>query len=135
MEPHPLWEYPSYPLSDVFELFTIDFTEALSNRKIEEICERCVRIDLKHDGILNGVAIWHRLELDDEDETLTIDTGLIEKPAKNKHLKWSRDFKQAVHIFENKVELKPNTAAVNLDCFIKFETKQGKFNIDFKTNK
>lgn len=139
MEPHPLWEYPSFPLSDIYEIFTLDFSEntldSLGN------VEKCLEMDIKNEGLLNGAAIWYVLEFDDEEENEkakntrvgVIDTGLLEAPIKGKHLKWSRDFKQAVHILEKKIEVNENSAT-KLKCTVKFEIKQASFKIDFKTD-
>lgn len=126
MEPHPLWEYPSYPLSKVYEIFEVDFTKRSLNN---ECIEKPIRLDLENEGLLNGVAIWHTIEFDQEN---IISTGLVESPRKNKHLKWTKDYKQAVHILDQKVQV---TCTVSLTCYLKFEPKLGKFNVDFKIEK
>lgn len=130
MEPHPLWEYPSFPLSDVYEIFCLEFDDK-SCQKMEETHEKSLEIGLKNAGLLNGVAIWSVLEFDQE--SYTIDTGLLEKPIKGQHLKWSRDFKQAVHILENKTFVNEDSST-KLNCAIKFEFNSGNFKIEFKTS-
>lgn len=126
MEPHPLWEYPSYPISDVYEIFSLEF----QNDSTELVYERSFDLDLINEGLLNGVAIWNAFEFDKDN---TIDTGLLEKPIKNKHLIWSRDFKQAVHILETKTHINEN-ASKKLSCKIRFEIQKGDFSIQFTTN-
>lgn len=135
MEPHPLWEYPSYPLSDVYELFALDFRKTT----ISGCEERTLGIEIKHEGLLNGAAIWYELEFDDEDKNdakksaKVVNTGLVEEPVRGKHLKWSRDFKQAVCILENKIQVK-EPSKMKLKCILKFKPSQGEFKVDFKTD-
>lgn len=132
MEPHPLWEYPSYPMSSVHEIFSIDFVKGIE----EDVYEKSIKMRLENEGLLNGVAIWSTLEFDAEDETLKIDSGLIEKPVKNKHLKWNRGYKQAVHILEKKHRIaEADLSNTSLNCMLTFNVKQGAFNVDFKVDK
>lgn len=132
MEPHPLWEYPSCPLSDSHEIFSFDF---VNSSNLSETINQKIQLPLKNTGLLNGIAIWHVIEYDEQDPSLQINTGLIEDPRQNQHLQWSKDYKQAVHILDGKFEItEMNRDLINLNCFIKFEPKIGKFDVDFKVN-
>lgn len=127
MEPHPLWEYPSFPLSDPLEIFSFNFE---TSKKVTEPCANTIKIPIKNNGLLNGIAIWHELDYDDE---FCLNTGLQENPKINQHLVWSKDYKQAVHILDKKYEITDsNRDSFKLNCLIKFEPRLGNFDIDFK---
>ncbi len=130
MEPHPLWEYPCYPLSDVYEIFEFELKNSFDlNDKIE--IKKQVVISFKNNGILNGIALWHSVDFEETDSSLN--AGLLKEPEANKKLEWSRQYKQAVHILDKKYEINDsNMASLNLICSVNFKCKQGAFSVDFK---
>lgn len=66
MEPHPLWEYPSYPLTNVHEVFRFDFVK----KKSEHSIINDVPMPIKSEGVLNGIALWSKIEYDEDDKSL-----------------------------------------------------------------
>ena len=68
MEPHPLWEYPSYPVTDVHEVFRFDFHK----QGLEADIANEIAMPIKSDGVLNGVALWSKIEYDEEDKSLRL---------------------------------------------------------------
>ena len=129
MEPHPLWEYPCYPLSTVQEIFTVDFENFSS---IKSPITKEIKLPLINEGLLNGVALWYEIEFDDNE---LINGGLLEKPVLNKKLVWTKNYKQAVHILDKKYEInKLNMNNMDLKCVFNFDVKLGKIDFDFKSN-
>jgi hypothetical protein len=124
MEPHPLWEYPAYPLSDVHEVFNLDFEPCttLTNKII-----RKTTISLTNPGVLNGVALWHEIEFEKD---LKLNTGILEEPVVGKKVVWSKFHKQAVHILDKEIN---SNQQMKVECTINFNPMQGEFKIDFKT--
>jgi len=124
MEPHPLWEYPAYPLSDIHEVFNLDFEQhaTLTNKIM-----RKTSIPLTNPGVLNGVALWHVIEFDKDSN---LNTGILEVPVTGKKILWSKFYKQAVHILDKEVN---SNNQMKVECAINFSPTQGEFKIDFKT--
>ncbi|CAF0727754.1 unnamed protein product [Brachionus calyciflorus] len=128
MEPHPLWEYPSYPLSEVYEIFCFNFASSANEPVLKTF-----KFELKSNGFLNGAALWHELDFDENDPSLVINTGLLEKPQNDKYLVWSKNYKQAVHIMDRKVNItEENKNSMYVICTVKFDPKLGNFNVDFR---
>lgn len=65
IEPHPLWEYPCYPLSDVHEVFSFDSL----TQNLESSSNVNVQIPVVNKGVLNGIVLWNEIEYD-QDSTL-----------------------------------------------------------------
>lgn len=129
MEPHPLWEYPSKPLSDPVEVFDFNF----NSQGVSEPFKNSLKFKLKENGLLNGFALWHVLELDEDNPSIQINTGLLKSPEIGKNLVWSKDYKQAVHIMDNKIDINDSNRLKSwVICNVSFEPILGKFNIDFK---
>lgn len=136
MEPHPLWEYPSQPLSDVHEIYRLEFTNAESFKTEEAKCvQKSVKLNLIHPGTLNGVAIWYELDYDENSNNTSefkVNTGLLQPPQANRNLVWSRDFKQAVHILDKQYHIDhTNNSTFDFNCLLNFNIKSGSFKLDF----
>lgn len=127
MEPHPLWEYPSKPLSNSVEIFAFNFNSKCVSEPLKKVFE----IKLNANGLLNGFALWHVLEFDEDDPSFSINTGLLREPHFGQNLLWSKEYKQAVHIMDKKTEITDFNSS-NVFCSVNFEPVLGKFNIDFK---
>ena len=128
MEPHPLWEYPCYPLSEEHEIFSYDSKTQFINKSITS----SISIPLIHSGVLNGVALWQIFEYDESDSAFFINSGLKETPHKGHKLDWSQHYKQAVQILDKTYSLDENQENIKLNCEIIFDSTLGKFNIQFK---
>ena len=129
MEPHPLWEYPCFPLSDIHEIFSFE----LSNSNCEDT-DKEIKMPFTANGLLNGVALWYSVDFDNN-KSLEIDTGILEQTIPNKKLEWSKLYKQAVHILDKKYDInKTNRSHLYLSCIVNFKCKEGLFNVDFKIN-
>lgn len=120
MEPHPLWEYPSVPLSDPFEIFKL----VVSSKQDVKVSKE-TETDIKLDGLLNGVAMWYEIDYGE----FKLNTGLLEEPQANKNLVWHANYKQTVRILDNKYEIKSPS---KLTCHVDFDVKNAKFDVDFK---
>lgn len=127
MEPHPLWEYPSKPLSNSVEVFDFNF----NSKCVSEPFKKNFDIKLSDNGLLNGFALWHVLEFDENDPTFSINTGLLKEPQFGKNLIWSKDYKQAVHLMDKKIQITDFNRS-HVICSVSFEPVLGKFSIDFK---
>lgn len=77
-EPHPLWEYPAYPRSEVTELLTFDLTVGVPEKTM-----------LKNEGEIplndlnkpcHGVALWMEYHLTD---ARTVSGGLVKVRERN----------------------------------------------------
>ena len=123
-EPHPLWEYPAYPLSDINEIYSIDTTLAENLEKKAEVINN--KIKLTNPGTLNAVVIWHEIIYENDE---TINTGIIEKPVAKKHIKWSMKYKQGVHLLDRKYKIDEGTAYINYT--INSDLKNGIFDCKF----
>ena len=66
LEPHPLWEYPSNPLSDVHEIFSYDS----QTQNLENSSKFNIPMPITSNGTLNGIALWHEIDYDESDPTL-----------------------------------------------------------------
>jgi hypothetical protein len=123
-EPHPLWEYPAYPLSDIYEIYSVDVTEPIEKEA------NCIKntIKLNCQGNLNAIVIWHELIFDDG----VINTGIVEKPVAKQHIKWSMQYKQGVHLFDRKYKIdENNNEAINVGYKINCDLKNGIFDCRF----
>jgi hypothetical protein len=123
-------------LSDEREIFAFNFDDSdksLSNSK--ESVRSETEFELKHAGLLNGMAMWYEVDYsrDRLDDELTINTGLVEAPRPQQHLVWNKNFRQAVTILDQKhVVDESNMAKLKVKCFVNFELKAGNFTVDFK---
>ena len=125
-EPHPLWEYPCKAISSEHEIFSFDFNK--TDKNISQVID----MPIVYDGLLNGVALWQTVQYDDENE---LNCGLIDEIKENENLKWSINYKQAVHLFDKKHLITMNNKSkINLKCIVNFDIEQGKFSVDFKIN-
>ncbi len=126
-EPHPLWEYPCKAISLKHEIFNFDF------KKLNKSLTYEIEMPLIFDGLLNGIAIWQCIEYDADNY---LNCGLLNEPTQDDYLKWSINYKQAVHLFDKKhVVNKETKNGLNLKCIVDFNIDVGKFNLDFKINK
>jgi hypothetical protein len=124
MEPHPLWEYPAYPLSEVHEVFNLEFEPKtpLTSKIVQKTTMR-----LTNSGLLNGIALWHVIEYDKD---FKLNTGILEEPIAGKKIVWSKFYKQAVHILDKEIN---SNEQMRVECAVNFNPIQGEFKIDFKT--
>ncbi len=129
-----MWEYPSVPLSDEREIFSFNFEDSVKPRK--EVINQEIDFDMKHNGLLNGMAMWYEVDYSQDglDDDLKVNTGLLEAPQPATHLDWNKNFRQAVHIFDQKLTIEEaNRAEFKVKCRVNFDLKAGKFTVDFKT--
>lgn len=76
MEPHPLWEYPSYPRSDVHNLMSFDFAARIPSKSL---LLDSGEIELTgQQGPCHAVVLWMDYELTD---TIRTTTGLKQVSA------------------------------------------------------
>jgi hypothetical protein len=135
MEPHSLWEYPSTPLSDVYEIYSFNFAESLDQIDSNKPqLSRETTLKLKHNGLLNGIVAWHEIHYDNESQVLN--TGLLKEPEQNKKLEWNKNYRQAVNILDSKYPISQESISncMSVKCLVNFELKAGKFNVDFKVD-
>lgn len=52
-EPHPLWEYPSYPRSAVHRVMTFDFTQTIPSRSVVR-----EKGEMFLEGPCHAVVLW-----------------------------------------------------------------------------
>lgn len=71
-EPHPLWEYPAYPRSEVTELLTFDLTVDVPEKTILKNEGEIALNDLNKP--CHGVALWMEYHLTD---ARTVSGGLV----------------------------------------------------------
>jgi hypothetical protein len=71
-EPHPLWEYPAYPRSEVTELLTFDLTVGVPEKAVLKNEGEIALNDLNKP--CHGVSLWMEYRLTD---TRTVSGGLI----------------------------------------------------------
>ena len=130
MEPHPLWEYPCKPLSNVHQLFSLEFSKKIDG---SNSIQNKIMIPITNIGILNGIAIWHDLEIDSD---LDIKCGLVDDPKVGQNLLWNKNYKQAVQILDRKYEInEANKDKFKIVCIDEFDHTLGKFKIEFKVVK
>ena len=70
-EPHPLWEYPSYPRSDVHALLTFDFSKSVQDKDLLDVEGEMVLRE--RGGPCNGVVLWMEYALTKD---VSVSTGL-----------------------------------------------------------
>ena len=100
--------------------------------KTDKNISQVIDMPIVYDGLLNGVALWQTVQYDDENE---LNCGLIDAIKENENLKWSINYKQAVHLFDKKhLITMDNKSKINLKCIVNFDIEQGKFSVDFKIN-
>ena len=71
-EPHPLWEYPAYPRSEVTELLTFDLTVGVPEKAVLKNEGEIALNDLNKP--CHGVALWMEYRLTD---ARTVSGGLV----------------------------------------------------------
>ncbi len=121
------------PLSDEREIFSFNFEDSDEPKKPK--ITREIDFDLKHNGLLNGMAMWYELDYGEDysDDELKINTGLLESPQPGMHLNWNKKFRQAVNIFDQKYLIDDkNRDGLKVKCLVDFDLKAGKFAVDFK---
>lgn len=130
-EPHPLWEYPCRPLSDVQEIFCYDSqTQTLANN-----FKLTLPLPIKYSGDLNGIVMWHKIDYDESDTNLSLNTGLMEDPIEGVNLVWEENYKQAVRILNDSYSVSSDDARMGkfqLNCHLDFNAVKGKFDVDFR---
>jgi hypothetical protein len=130
-EPHPLWEYPNSPLtSKSYEIFKFNFIDSINADM--NVIEKMINIPLEFNGLLNGVAIWHIIDYSDN---FVIDTGLTSNTiSQGTKLNWHIDFKQTVHILDNKLKITDqNKKDIQLLCHVNFKPENGHFQLNIET--
>jgi len=126
MEPHPVWEYPCRPLSQVHEIFFYDE----QSQNLENNFETKVDMPLVFGaGELNGVVIWQKVDYDETDVCMSLNTGLVGEVIKGEPLVWSENYKQAVHIMDKMIGCE---GSENVECRVSFNAGLGKFDVRFK---
>lgn len=84
-------------------------------------------------GRLNGIAIWHEIIYEENDKlTKSIDTGLVKPPIFGKILQWSYQYKQAVHLLDQKYVIDKEPIRLHIPYSISFDVKNGVFDCNFK---
>ena len=71
-EPHPLWEYPTYPRSEITELLTFDLTVGVPEKAMLKNEGEIALSDLNKP--CHGVALWMEYRLTD---ARTVSGGLV----------------------------------------------------------
>lgn len=92
------------------------------NEKTVEINEEMIISSL---GKLNGAVIWHEIDYGDNN---LMQTGLLDEPIEGNKLKWSDQYKQAIHIFDKQYD----TYQKKVQYKIKFNLNEGYFDLKFK---
>jgi len=126
VEPHPLWEYPSVPLTDSFGLLQLDFAHPLAGLRT---VNRTGYINFTNPGTCNGVAIW--MEYHHDNKTV-FTTGLMSPPKSGQNLEWENNMRQGVYLFKNPVSINPKDAMVpKLRYKVTFKPSTGEFDFAF----
>jgi hypothetical protein len=140
-EPHSLWEYPCTPMSEVHRIFSFNYEEKAKSNKPFCLTEACVKMPIKFTGCLNACALWHSIEYECDDDReskenrFSLNTGLLNSPVQDQPLEWCINHKQTVHLMDSSnIINEAEKNFVNLNCSIKFEPHQAKFNVDFIVN-
>lgn len=121
VEPQPLWEYPGIALSELAEVFSLDFRDpkALSVVQERQLCLTCLK-----SGTVNGIALWSEFDFGDG---FVINTGPREPPAVGAKVEWDYYTRQGVHLFHQ-----PHTMDLGetVEFIAKFTPEEG--SIQFK---
>jgi protein arginine N-methyltransferase 7 len=124
VEPQPLWEYPSTPLTEQVGLLHFDFTKPLTGLRT---VNRQGYINFHNSGICNGVAVW--MEFHHGNKTV-ITTGLVTPPKAGETLQWEENSRQGVHLLKTPIKVDvTNGAIMRLRYKVTFRPQNG--DIDF----
>ncbi len=130
LEPQPLWEYPGFPLTEEFDILSLDFTQPLNSIKT---MEREGFVEFLSSGSCNGVAVWMEYRLGKD---TSISSGLVEPVTFGKHLKWDIHTRQGVHLFPSPVQI--NIAGTDKKWLLKhkliFKPASGEIDIKFSVH-
>ncbi len=126
MEPHPVWEYPCLPLTQVHEIFFFD--EQVQN--LENNFSATVNMPLVlGGGELNGVVLWQEVDYDEMDAEMSLHNGLVGEVVRGQRLVWAENHKQAVHILDKSVLVE---GGESVECRVSFNAGLGRFDVGFK---
>ncbi|XP_077982657.1 protein arginine N-methyltransferase 7-like [Glandiceps talaboti] len=125
-EAHPLWEYPSRPLTREIDLMKFDFTKAVTQGTLTT----AGNVTIQSSGVCHGVVIWMEFELDDN---TTVSTGLLQQPVNfTDKLSWDTYTQQAVYFLPNNLTIDINSKQTKLDYTVTFDTKTGDMKFNFQ---
>jgi len=97
VEPHPLWEYPCYALSQPEQVIHFDLREKVP----QTVKSFTGNIFIPESSTpVNGVALWMEWSLD---EDTVVSGGPVKKVLVGQKVDWDMDSKQGVHLVKNPV--------------------------------
>uniref|UniRef100_A0A8C4T7X6 Protein arginine N-methyltransferase n=1 Tax=Erpetoichthys calabaricus TaxID=27687 RepID=A0A8C4T7X6_ERPCA len=123
-EPHPLWEYPCWAVSEPKEVMTFDFRHHVPANELN--CQGILQ--LQREGHCHGVVLWMDYHLTDD---ITVSTGLVQPPNKQDHCKWNLYHKQAVYFFRSALEITEEKICV-VDYSLTFKPTSGDITMNFE---
>ncbi|XP_050436521.1 protein arginine N-methyltransferase 7 [Adelges cooleyi] len=94
LEEKPLWEYPSKALSDVNELFTLNFENIATASNL--ILKNTQSVTIKNEGICHGLVCWLDWSLDNEEH---VSFGTFNN--KENTTKWYAYARQRIYFLNN----------------------------------
>jgi uncharacterized FlaG/YvyC family protein len=105
----------------VYEVVEFKLDKELNEQTIEIKQE----IPIDSSGKLNGAVIWHEIDYGNNN---LIQTGILNEPLEGNQLKWSDQYKQAIHIFDKEYD----SYQKKVQYEIKFNLNEGFFDLKFK---
>ncbi|XP_070575003.1 protein arginine N-methyltransferase 7-like [Ptychodera flava] len=125
-EAQPLWEYPSRPLTQDFDLLTFDFTKPIPEKDVSVNGT----IDFRSSGTCHGVVLWMEYALDGDTK---LSTGLLQPPQNFKDkLTFDPYTQQGVFFLTDNQKVDVDTEQRQLNYLVNFDPKIGDLTFRFE---
>ncbi|XP_054721141.1 protein arginine N-methyltransferase 7-like [Uloborus diversus] len=122
VEPHPLWEYPCKPVTDVFNLLQVDFQKNSYNNNLSISGKQAI----SSKGVCNAVVLW----TDYCFKNSTLKTGPIEDVQPNSYVKWYMNLQQGVYFVQPPVHVSETGQILEYKISINLDTAETSFNFN-----